>query len=250
MRGFSSKWFGFLSTSAALFISIPAQAADDHKTLTLDSRTLQSMRIDAGSGSLHIQGVEGVEQIEVVAKIVSDRGGYRLTLEKEGDTAVLVSEIKEWHFFMFGAWPRIDLTVKLPSRLLLDIKDGAGNIELSAMKAAAKIVDSSGSMSIHSHRGNVELSDGSGDIDIQKVAGNIRIEDGSGSMTAEDIVGDLDVRDGSGSITITNVDGHVTIHDGSGGIVVADIKQGLTISDAGSGGLSMARVEKGIDIDD
>ena len=118
MSGFRSNWFGFLSIGAAMIASIPAHAADNHKTLTLDARTLQSMRIDAGSGWLHIQGVDGVEQIEVVAKIVGDRDSHRLTLEKQGDAAVLVSEIKEWHFFMFGNWPRInaDCTASCISR--------------------------------------------------------------------------------------------------------------------------------------
>ena len=225
-----------------------APAAAEEKTLTLDSRDIRSLKISAGGGFLHIEGVDGLDKIQVIADVNADRDGYELSLDRAGDAAVLVSRMKAWSFLWFGA-QRIDLTVRAPARLKLDVEDGSGEIVLGGMKAAAVIRDGSGSTVVKDHGGSLELHDGSGGIDIQSVTGDVKIVDGSGGLSVKHVVGDVNISDGSGSIEVGDVDGHVTIRDGSGGIDVDDVKRGLTIVSSGSGGLSTSRVQGGIDID-
>jgi hypothetical protein len=204
-----------------------AAAAADRETLTLDTQGIKSFRISAESGYLHIEGVDAGKKIEVIAEHEGDKDNHRLTLKRDGDRAELISHIEDWPL----GWgdERINLTVKVPAGLSLDIEDGSGELTLSKVNGKTRIDDGSGSISISTHQGNIRINDGSGSIDVINV------------------VGDVDIEDGSGSIEVSKVDGHVTIDDGSGSIDIDTVSKGLTIEDEGSGGLRTRNIKGGID---
>jgi hypothetical protein len=223
-------------------------SADEIETLTLDARDLRALKIDAGPGFLKIDATSG-DRIEVVAEIIADSGDYQLTLERKGDRAVLVSDVEPWAAIFLAEWPRINLTVKVPANLALDINDGSGYIQITGMRAKASIDDGSGEIIVRDHVGDVRIDDGSGEIDVAGVTGNVTIEDGSGPITVRNIVGDVKVDDGSGSMEVEKVDGRVTVRDGSGSIDVSDVTRGLNIIDSGSGSVHTHNISGGVERD-
>ena len=233
---------------ALLAIFGSAASADETETLTLNVSDLSELKIDAGPGFLDIQASTG-NQIELTAEIIADEGDYRLTLERKGDRAMLVSEVEPWAGIFLAKWSRINLTLKVPARMALDIDDGSGYIKLQGMRAKATIDDGSGEIIVRDHLGDLQIDDGSGDIDVSGVTGNVKVEDGSGPITVSNVVGNVRIEDGSGSMVIDNVDGHVTIRDGSGSIDVSDVKRGLTILDSGSGKVHTRNVTGDIERD-
>jgi hypothetical protein len=221
------------TASASLVLALAAWAMPDianaeTKTLTLDSKGLKSLRIDAAAGELIVEGMAGSTQIEVVADVVDDERDYRLTLTKQGDRAVLISDTEGWIFWV-GHIATIDLRVKVPHGLTIDIDDGSGELRMKNTVGKARIDDGSGAIEIQNHRGDLDIEDGSGSIDISGV------------------VGDVYVDDGSGRTSITNVDGKVTVDDGSGSLRIENVTKGLVILDAGSGDLSTNKIAGGID---
>jgi hypothetical protein len=225
----------------ALVLSTATVLADETKTLTLDARDLRMLKIDAGAGFLEIEGSSG-DTIEVVAEIIADDGDYRFTLDRRGDRAVLISEVEPLAGFFVAKHARIDLTVKVPARLALDIDDGSGHIELKGMRAMTAIDDGSGEITVRDHRGDLSIDDGSGPIDVSDVTGKVKIHDGSGPINVRNVVGNLRIKDGSGPMEIKKIDGRVTLRDGSGPIDVSDITGGLNILDSGSGGVSTRNI--------
>lgn len=232
-------------------IHVNAQKADVtlEEDLSVSASGLTSFDIDVGAGSLIIEGVDNVDSIEVNADIrTTEERDYVLYLKKSGSSARLVAK----HNSTYGNWsgnsPEINLTVKMPRNLLLDIDDGSGDIKVTNINNDIKVDDGSGAASFEQIAGDLRIEDGSGSLLIKKVKGNLDLDDGSGELTVSDIVGDVRVEDGSGGLTIVNVSGKVTIDDGSGDINVN--KAGaLEIIDAGSGGLSISKVEGKVDID-
>lgn len=227
---------------AVLTIGVSTAARADYeevRELSLETRGIDTLSIEAGSGSLDIVGVSGADRIEVVATIRvpgRDKDDAReimesdmtLTLEKASDTAELESWFdSDWHW---GDSPSIQLQVSMPEGMHLDIDDG------------------SGSMEIENVRGDIKLEDGSGSLKMTDVGGTIDVEDGSGSITINGVGGDIAIDDGSGSIRVRGVRGSVTVDDGSGSIDVSDVEGDLIIVDDGSGGLDFSniggRVEK------
>jgi hypothetical protein len=241
-----SNRFSVVSTMLAIAAVLPAYAADADRTLQLDSSDLHSIKIFNGAGSLYIQGVDGSETIEVVGHIVSGGDSRKFTLEKHGDVAVLVANNTERHFVFewIGQRPRIDVTVRVPSRLTLEVHDGADDMAITGIKADAVVVDENGEIEIANHHGNLKIYDGAGGIKVKNATGSIYIQDGAGHLSVEQVVGNVDINDGNGSIVVKDIDGHVSIHDGLGGIASANITHGLTVNDDSSGHLAMTLSEK------
>lgn len=211
-------------------------AFETEKTFTLPAEGLKAFRIDCGAGKLDFIGAEGLDGIEVRASINADgvsqakmdefiKDHVKLSLEKRGDRAVLVANIEErWGFFLSGgAW--IDLAVRVPKSLALEIDDSSGDMVVEDVAADVVIDDSSGDIRVARLGGRLEIDDSSGDIDVHDVAGDLAIDDGSGDIKVLKVGGSVRVDDGSGDITIDGVGGDVLIEDaGSGDVRIDNVK--------------------------
>jgi hypothetical protein len=213
---------------------------EEERVLTLESRGIDLVDIDAGAGALVVTGVPGTAAIIVTARIRIDddeddarraiERDMTLTLEKDSDVARLVANFDSG---MFG-WsdsPHIDLKVEIPEGMHLRVDDGSGSIEISDL------------------RGDIRVDDGSGSLVMNNVGGDIDIDDGSGSITIRSAGGDVAINDGSGSITVRGVAGSVTVDDGSGSIDVSDVDEDLIIVDDGSGGLDFSNIGGRVETD-
>ncbi|MCB0834226.1 MAG: DUF4097 family beta strand repeat protein [Bacteroidetes bacterium] len=222
------------SIAALFFLAISVHAYDENRTLTLDGKSVQSISIKAGSGTLEVR--QGDDEIKVEAVIEVDGGwdgdeeafvreNVELTLTREGDRAVLVSRFRA-HFFG-GDWKskHINLVVLIPKNKRVTVEDGSGSMRISGLQNDLRISDGSGDIEIEGIVGNIDLEDGSGSIEIENVTGNVHVEDGSGDMTIRSINGNVEVSDGSGSIRLADIEKNVIIHDdGSGRVSISNVK--------------------------
>ena len=245
-------------TIISLFIiNTFTMANDTVKLLELPKEGIDNLDIDCEAGFLKVYGIEGLDKIEVKAEIVVDisnkedrenfiRDRVRLSLERRGNKAVLISHIDNHSFF--SRHELINLTVRMPQKMNLKVDDGSGSMEIKDIVGDLSIDDGSGGIDITNITGNVHIDDGSGEVNLNTITGYVEVEDGSGELEIENITGDLNVDDGSGSLRISNIAGNVIITDGSGSIDIDGVDKDVTIKEAGSGGLSIhdvkGRVEK------
>ncbi|MCG9698099.1 DUF4097 domain-containing protein [Shewanella sp. Isolate11] len=208
--------------------------------LAIDANELTTLVANTGAGSLIIKGEPGLTQVQLEADIYGYEGiEPELTLSRDGDRAKLVANFDGmWSFS--GNSPYIDLIVKVPEAMKLDIDDGSGSIDIKGVIADMKINDGSGSMTIDGGK-SLDINDGSGEVVLTNVNGAINLEDGSGSIEISHVNGDVMITDGSGAMTIKHVVGKVTIDDGSGSIRVEN-SNGLLITESGSGDVSFDNI--------
>jgi len=230
------KLFIILIVTILLLLAVSLFSFETTKTLTLPAEGLRELRIDSGAGSLKVSGVDSLTAIEVTAEICARgesnndmddfiKDHVELSLEKRGDRAVLVSGIEGHFHLFFSGDARINLTVRVPKSLAIDIDDGSGEMTVEDISA------------------DVSIEDGSGAIRVERVAGNLRIEDNSGELEVEEVGGDVSIDDGSGSIDVVNVKGSVTVDDGSGSIDIDRVGKDVIIEDSGSGGVHIGKVD-------
>ena len=230
-------FIGFFSIVIMVVCVSTAFSFEKEKILRLPADGLRAFRIDSGAGLLRVVGDSSLRDIEVTARIVAKgvsekrmddfvADEIRLSLEKRGDAAVLVSDVKsEFRIFHFGRDAVIDLTVRMPKALNLDIDDSSGSVEVEAVDGKLRLVDGSGSIDIRGVAGDVVIEDGSGGIDVRDIGGNVSIDDGSGEIEVSDVRGDVVVDDGSGSIRIDRVEKDVRIEsEGSGSVHIGNVK--------------------------
>jgi DUF4097 and DUF4098 domain-containing protein YvlB len=220
---------------ALLFLALPAFSYQTEKSLKLPAEGIRLLLVEAGAGSLKIEGVEGLTSIEVTAEIyvrgISDRriddflsDHLRLSLEKNGEEAVLKGYFQSSGFHLFSGESSVDLTVRVPRAVDLDVDDGSGWLTVDNL------------------RGEVTINDGSGELTVANIEGNLRIDDGSGEIEARNVTGDVRIDDGSGSMTIIGVGGTVTVDDGSGGISIEDVAKDVVLESTGSGSVETNNV--------
>lgn len=213
------------------------------RDLQLDAEGLDALDIVAGAGSLIVEGDDAADGISVAATItVSDGDEERarrdierdmtLRLERQGDRAVLESYFESAGLFDWGRRPTIALEVRVPSRLALEVDDGAGSTEIRRID------------------GPIRVEDGSGSLVLVEAGSRVDIEDGSGSIRIDTVGGDVRIIDGSGSVTVRGVAGSVFVEDGSGSIDVDDVARDLIVEESGSGGVRYANVRGEVEIDE
>jgi hypothetical protein len=213
----------------------------EERQLELSAQGVTGIDVESHAGSLTVTGRAGSDSVVVTAIIDvpghSDEQAKKLiandlilTLEKEGDKAILKGYFEEGNWD-WGDSPHVRLEVSIPGEFNL------------------KIDDSSGSITVSDVAGDIDIDDSSGSIDMDDVGGVITIVDSSGSISVKGAGGSVSIEDGSGSIKVRDVAGSVTIDDGSGSISVKNVDQDLIILGDGSGSVKYANIAGVVDLD-
>jgi len=186
-----------------------------------------ALELLAGSGSLEVMGVPGLQEVRAVARAYPDFSGMR-----------------GWG----NRYARLDLRVEVPEGMVADIRDSSGEMILADL-GALTIQDSSGEIEVHSIRGSVWIEDSSGAIGLWDVTGDVEIDDGSGEIEISGVGGMVTIDDGSGEIDVEDVEGTVlVVRDGSGSIEVDGVGGDFIVERDGSGSIDFSDVQGRVDV--
>lgn len=245
----------------AVFIPRRVRALEDYtspRNADVDARGARTARIEAGAGSLKVEGRSGLTEVRVRGTAVSSRRNYlddiKLIAERRGEEVfikvVMPEDSDHGLNMMRGNWRmELNLVIEVPVSLALDVDDGSGNAEFNNTGALA-FEDGSGEISIRNAHGNVRVVDGSGSIVIEGVEGSVKVDDGSGEIRASNVTGDFTVGDdGSGDIDVSSIGGTMRVdNDGSGNIDVDRVSGDFVVSNDGSGTIRYDTVKGSIRI--
>jgi hypothetical protein len=217
----------FLSACSSLSADTGCSyTADRSATVPLAGSNL--IRIDAGAGSLRIEGKAGLTEVQVngtaCAFSNATLNGIQLVAEQSG------SEVRVEARVPGGTGTRrLDLVIAVPEHIPLRITDSSGDTEIQNV-GPVDVRDASGELRVSGVSDNLTVDDSSGSLIVENVAGNARIRDDSGDIAAAGISGDLVVSDSSGSIAVDGVGGDFWVEsDGSGSIGYSNVKGRVVI---------------------
>ena len=258
---FSIRFWAMLLT-ALLIYQFSSEARADmckyekkiDKTLDLSGSNL--LTVFAAAGDLKIVGVSESDNAEITGRVCASKEQWLEESDiatSSGKSASIKVDLPDsdggW-LSQINSYLWMDLTIKLPQNLALDVRDSSGDMWLKNV-AAVQIKDSSGDIEVESARGSVSIADSSGDIEIEGVEGDLIIEsDSSGDIDATDINGSvLVMSDSSGDIDASDVrDDFVVERDSSGDISADDIGGDFRVLRDGSGSITSSGVEGEVDI--
>jgi Toastrack DUF4097 len=237
-----------------LLTALPLAAlADDcefraDRSLDVDASGLSLLKLDTGAGDLVVEGVPGLARIEVRGKAcASDKdalAAIQFIQEREGATSTVGTRIPDkgngWSLFG-GDYAYMDVQVRMPAGLKLDLRDSSGDLEVSGLVNGLDLKDSSGDILLHDLAGPVNVTDTSGDINVHHIAGDFTVlSDSSGDIDVDDVKGSAVVQeDSSGDISLRHVGGDARVdRDSSGDIDFADVGHDAIVGVDGSGDIS------------
>lgn len=208
------------------------------RNAVVDASGARKVEVEAGAGSLRVEGKPGLRQVQVTGTARSSSQQFlnqiRLIAERRGDVVFIKADMPDdnWRSgsdYNYSA--ALDLVIQVPQGLSADIADGSGDAEVLNV-------------------GSLEASDGSGNFSVIGAAGTVHITDGSGNLKIENVGGDVSVSDGSGEIDVRNVTGSFTVEsDGSGGIYATDVRGSVIVENDGSGGIDVNKVGRDFRVD-
>lgn len=255
----SGRWTA-LALSFVAWAASADEDCDDTAERTAEVRLdgIDRIVIDASAGTLTVLG--SAEQKTASAHGIACASSksileqIQIRTRTSGRIAYITAEVPThlWNPFDWasGESMALDLTVRVPARLAVEVKDTSGAIEIRGT-GDIEIEDGSGSITAQDIHGDIEIDDGSGPLLVENVRGDVDVEDGSGSLRIRQVGGDVTVEDGSGSIDISEVQRDIVIQrDGSGSISVTDVGGSFTVEHDGSGGVSHRGVKGKILVDD
>ncbi|TMV48081.1 DUF4097 domain-containing protein [Paenibacillus mesophilus] len=217
---------------------------EERREKELSAKSIETLKVDAGSGDLTIKGDDKATSIHAVAVIKSSDGlkdeSIVFTLEPDGKSAKLVSKLKPSIGFNNRT---MDVTVTVPANMNLDVEDDSGDISITDIRGNVNIDDDSGDIALQHIQGKLDIEDESGAIELSDVIGDASVDDESGDIVIRDHTGNVSLKDESGEIRVTNVKGGVTVEDGSGDINIRGVDGDVTILSDGSGGAKVEEVK-------
>ncbi len=245
-------------TMLALAAVSPAWAGDDcafraPRNLDLAAAGVKTLEVRAQAGELEIRGESGLSQVQArgvaCASREADLAQIRLVQRREGDRLVVAVEMPENNDW-FGGQRRLDLELRVPARLALDVKDSSGEAEVERV-ASLRMHDSSGELRIADIPGAVRVQDSSGGIEVENVGALHVVRDSSGEIRASDVRGDAVVEiDSSGSIELRRIGGDARVdQDSSGELRFHDIGGSVVVGTDSSGDIVAEKVARGFTVE-
>lgn len=256
--------------AALLVAAFSASAfADDcafsaRRDLDLPAAGLNRVILQTQAGDLRIVGVAGMTTVELRGRACAASAGQleKLQLQQRsggGRLEVSTTAPEDSDMKLFGAnYAYIDLEVRMPQALALELSDSSGDIEISDA-GAIDLTDSSGDITVRDPRGDVRVRDTSGDIEIDGAQGSVVVaSDSSGDIEIDgarrdvtienDSSGDIEIRkisgsarvdrDSSGDIRFRSIGGDAEVGIDSSGRIYADGVKGNFTVGSKSGGRS------------
>lgn len=223
--------------------------ADRSANVLLGPATI--IRVDAGAGSLRIEGQKGLNEVRVKGTACASSSQLldqvQLVAEQVGSEVRVVAQMPG--STGINEQRRLDLVIQVPDNLPLKVADGSGDTSIKGV-GPLDLTDDSGNLDIVGVSGELEVVDGSGDTTVKGVRGNVSVTDDSGNLTIDDVTGNATIpQDGSGDIRVSRVSRSVNIdEDGSGDIDVSDVGGDFTVKRDGSGDLHYDQIHGRMDI--
>lgn len=193
-RLFSSTHRSLASAIALMFMPVMVLADNcayqETLAFTLPAEAVERFDIKTGAGTLEVLGDSVDGQIHVQALVCTSRKSGLVGMGVEhalrGGTQHIETRIPENQTTVWTShYARIDLTVRMPAGLPVQVHDGSGELSVSGTGALV-LRDGSGSAAIDSVAGSVEVRDRSGSIDVRDVSREVTIhESGSGSVALQ-----------------------------------------------------------------
>ena len=154
-------------------------------------------------------------------------------VQLEGDT--LVVEVPNADGWTLRRWPKLAITVRVPTGSSLTGKSAAADVTASGSWSAVKLDVASADVEIHEVTGDARLDAASGELTVGRVGGSLSIESASGDLRVGDVNGDVSAKSASGDVRLGAVDGRLRASTASGDVEVTRLSQGRSEVKTASG---------------
>ena len=167
------------------------------------------VRLTNGPGQIRVEGVEGLEAVEVTAKRYGR--GWDPAAAKENAACVDVNTSREGSTLEIssegGRGTGVDYALRVPVGGRVEVESAAGDVEVLGLAGDVSMVAEAGDVAVRDVRGSVTVEAPQGDVTVEELGtetGKATISTGSGDVTLGNLaVAILDARVEAGDVELT-----------------------------------------------
>jgi len=182
------------------------------------------VRLANESGRVSIEGVEGLERVEISAKRYAR--GFNPPRAKENAAGVPVDIFQEGSNLEIssggGRGTGTDYDVRVPPPSVIEVESATGDVEVSGLTNDVMVRAEGGDVTVENIKGSIEIEAPQGDVTVESAStetGNAGVMVGSGDVTLTDlVVGIMETRVEAGDVTLSgrfSGSGRVFVETGS-----------------------------------
>lgn len=187
---------------------------------SIESETEPVIRLTNGPGRVRIEGVEGLESVEISAKRYAR--GFNPAAAKENASDIPVDRAIEGSTIEIssdgGRGTGVDYDLRVPPGSTVEVESAAGDVEVSGLDNNVTVRAESGDIDLEDVQGSIAIEASQGDVTVESVStetGNAEVTVVSGDLELQDlVVGFLEARVETGDVALTGR------FSGSGGVFV------------------------------
>jgi len=176
---------------------------------SIETGTEPVVRLTNGLGRVHVEGVAGLESVEISAKRYAR--GSSSAAAKENAAAVPVNiDNEDWALEISSDESRgsgVDYDLRVPPGSTVEVESRAGDVEISGLNNDAAVRAESGDVSMEDVRGSVTIEAPRGDVALESTGtetSRAEITLDSGDLGLEDLVfGILESQVEAGDVTLS-----------------------------------------------
>jgi DUF4097 and DUF4098 domain-containing protein YvlB len=201
--------------SLVLAAGLALSAGDSNRTETRTEALPMGAKlwIRQGDGKVDVQGWDRAEvQLTAEFREGSNHGQAKLDVRRvAGGLEIEVERprSKSLHFFSFGEWrqPVVNLTLKVPRKLIMDVRSVDGKIVVEDLEGFAGCHSVDGAIFLRNIKGEAHAQAVDGSILAQNL--NARLKGGTvdGNISVDQVTGGMDLHTVDGNITAEHLDG-------------------------------------------
>lgn len=203
----------------------------------IDAAGLHSLLLRLGSSDLDIQGVQGLNKVEVRGTACASEKSWlddlRITTGRSGDRATVDAEHRTNTsiFSLFGSsYAYMKLKVRVPVALAVQIHSGSGDVQANNLAS-------------------LDFSSGSGDLIADHINGALELQLGSADARADDVGSVALNGTGSGDVHVSGVHGDARAdHSGSGDLDFSDVQGSVRVGSTGSGDVMLSDIGRDAEV--
>jgi hypothetical protein len=136
-------------------------------------------------------------------------------------------------------WPKLRITVTIPSESVLNVKSASADVQLDGIYRDLVAHTASGDLAVERVVKDATVNSASGDIRVGDIGGDLRMTTASGDLTAHTIGKDLSANSASGDIEVGRLDGSGAFKTASGDIKIGQASSGEIKVHSASGDVSV-----------
>lgn len=201
-------------------LTVQPSGSTDEWTKTFNLERTARLRVETSDANIRVTAWEGAS---VVARITTEGwkiggDGINIIDRQNGDQVDIEVRFPRHAFQMNWRNRRVDIEIKVPRAIDLDLHTGDGNVAVQGVNGTILVRSGDGNLNLSELQGTLRANTGDGNVEMRNVRGDLTLHTGDGRIEVSGVDGAFRAETGDGRVRVNGRFDVLDVKTGDGGI--------------------------------